>query len=91
MSVWTYKPKSKNPCKRPCGEIDIPSKTFCHNVYHIFCQFQGSLCEGQLTNPGASGSEFFLSNDGKCMMKTVIGDEAEFFMSIQGYLLVFLS
>lgn len=54
-----------------------------HTLIHLF--FQLSLCNYpmiQLTNPGASGSIFYVTDDDNFIIKTVDHKEAEFLQKL---------
>ena len=64
------------------------------DLYYIFCTFQLSLCNEplqELSNPGASGSIFYITNDDEFIIKTVQHKEAEFLQKLlPGYYMVIL-
>ena len=56
----------------------------CHSKFYQFL-FQMSICNDslrELSNPGASGSLFFLTNDDEFILKTVVHKEAEFLQKL---------
>lgn len=61
---------------------------------HVFCfmPLQYSLCNDpliELSNPGASGSIFYVSSDDEFIIKTVQHKEAEFLQKLlPGYFMV---
>ena len=60
--------------------------------FTCFCAFQLSLCNEplqELSNPGASGSIFYITNDDEFIIKTVQHKEAEFLQKLlPGYYMV---
>lgn len=61
----------------------------------FFVSVQYSLCNQpliELTNPGASGSIFYVTSDDEFIIKTVLHKEAEFLQKLlPGYYMVSLS
>lgn len=62
-------------------------------VFFLFClNLQYSLCNEpliELSNPGASGSVFYLTKDDEFIIKTVMHKEAEFLQKLlPGYYMV---
>lgn len=61
-------------------------------VKNNFCLFQYSICSEpliELSNPGASGSLFFVTSDDEFIIKTVQHKEAEFLQKLlPGYYMV---
>ena len=68
----------------------------CYNVlfcnFLFMCNLQYSLCNEpliELSNPGASGSVFYLTKDDEFIIKTVMHKEAEFLQKLlPGYYMV---
>lgn len=64
----------------------------CRIVFVIFVFLQYSLCNEpliELTNPGASGSIFYVTRDDEFIIKTVQHKEAEFLQKLlPGYYMV---
>lgn len=67
----------------------------CHNVCSFLFPHKYSLCNEpliELSNPGASGSIFYVSSDDEFIIKTVQHKEAEFLQKLlPGYFMVSLS
>lgn len=68
--------------------------SICRNVYSFLFPHQYSLCNDpliELSNPGASGSIFYVSSDDEFIIKTVQHKEAEFLQKLlPGYFMVSL-
>lgn len=64
----------------------------CHHVCSLLFRLQYSLCNEpliELSNPGASGSIFYVSSDDEFIIKTVQHKEAEFLQKLlPGYFMV---
>ena len=64
----------------------------CFSSYFFFVLFQLSLCDDNLTelsNPGAGGSIFYISEDDEFIIKTAQHKEADFLQKLlPGYYMV---
>lgn len=75
-----------------CVHVSIFLAIFHTSGFGFVCSLQYSLCNEpliELSNPGASGSVFYVTKDDEFIIKTVLHKEAEFLQKLlPGYYMV---